>query len=257
MATYHRPGVGTPILCIPGLTRNHRDFLPLLDVFTGRPFYLMDLRGRGQSDWDPQPERYQPQTYAADLSHWLAELPVYEFDWVGTSLGGILTMALAESMSDRMRRVVLNDIGPVIELDGLNAIRARLGNQGPFDDWASAAQAVHAGQLPDHPREQDWDERTQAMCVQDSTQVRFDYDPAIAMQASAGDPPELWSFYQGLFDTPTLIVRGARSDLFSQATLDQMLTRHPQAQSVTVLDTGHAPTLKESEAKAAMQDFLT
>ena len=88
MATYHRPGVGTPILCIPGLTRNHRDFLPLLDMFPGRPFYLMDLRGRGQSDWDPQPERYQPQTYAADLSHWLAELPLSEFDWVGTSLGG-------------------------------------------------------------------------------------------------------------------------------------------------------------------------
>ena len=256
MATYHRPGVGTPILCLPGLTRNHRDFLPLLECLPERPFYLVDLRGRGQSDWDSDPTRYQPLQYAADIQYWLDQIAEPVLDWVGTSLGGILTMALAEPLGNRMRRVVINDIGPVIELAGLNAIRARLGNQGPFDDWAQAERAVYAGQHSDHSREADWAERTRALCCQRDGKIHFDYDPAISQQASQGDPPDLWPLYRHLNSIETLIIRGQHSDLFSQDTLDQMLASHALAQAITVAGTGHAPTLKEPEAQTAVQTFL-
>lgn len=255
MATYHRPGQGLPILCIPGLTRNHRDFLPLLQQFPDRPFYLMDLRGRGASDWDPDPSHYQPPMYAQDLAAWIDHLDVPAFDWVGTSLGGILTMALSATHVTRMHRVVINDIGPVIERAGIDAIRQRVGRQGPWPDYSSAREAIIAGQSPEHPREADWDERTQALCRQTDRGWRVDYDPAISQQAQGGDIPTFWELYDGLAEVPGLIVRGECSDLFSVSTLEQML-QQPHKRAVTVARTGHAPTLKESEAKAALAEFL-
>lgn len=256
MATYYRQGQGTPLLCIPGLTRNHRDFLPLLALFPERPFYLVDLRGRGQSDWDDQPARYQPPTYAADLVHWLDGLPVEQFDWVGTSLGGILTMALGATHGHRMRRVVINDIGPVIERAGIDAIRARVGRGGPFASYQEAKRAVYEAQSPDHPLEQDWDERTRALCIQEGDQWRFDYDPRIAQQAQGGDIEPFWDLFESLAPVACLVLRGERSDLFSAQTLDQMRQRHPNCLSAVVPDTGHAPTLKESAAQQALLSFL-
>ena len=257
MATYHRPGQGAPIVCIPGLTRNHRDFLPLLELFPDRPFYLVDLRGRGQSDWDTDPVRYQPPTYAADLAIWLESLPDQAMDWIGTSLGGILTMALAGEHASRMRRVVLNDIGPVIERAGMDAIRSRVGRVGVLGDFDQARSAVIAGQSSDHPRESDWDERTRALCVQFEDGWRFDYDPAISQQAQGGEIEPFWPLYQALAQTPTLIIRGECSDLFSSQTFERMLSEHPNAHGALVAQTGHAPTLKEADAQAALVEFLS
>ena len=254
MAIYHRPGVGVPIFCIPGLTRNHRDFLPLLETFAERPFYLCDLRGRGASDCDPNPENYRPETYAADIAAWVHAHAKMPMDWVGTSLGGILTMALAGQCS--IRRAVINDIGPVIETSGLDAIRNRVGKAETFANWEDAQAAVIAGQRPDHPRELDWAERTRALCVERNGHIEFDYDPAIRQQAQGGDIPPFWPFYEQLHQIPTLVIRGESSDLLSESTYQQMLATHPNAQGVIVGQTGHAPTLKEPEAQAALTAFL-
>lgn len=254
MAIYHRPGTGVPIFCIPGLTRNHRDFLPLLETFANRPFYLCDLRGRGASDRDPNPENYHPETYAADIAAWINAQTTTPMDWVGTSLGGILTMALAGQCL--IRRAVINDIGPVIETRGLDAIRKRVGNAEAFETWEEAQAAVIAGQRPDHPREMDWAERTQALCTERSGHIEFDYDPAIRQQTQGGEIPSFWPLYEQLHQTPTLVIRGEASDLLSESTYQQMLATHPNSQGVIVSRTGHAPTLKEPEAQTALTAFL-
>ena len=256
MAIYDRPGRGVPILCLPGLTRNHRDFDGILALFPARPVIRVDLCGRGDSDWDPDPSRYTPQTYLADLIRWLESRPEPRFDVIGTSLGGILAMGLAAAVPARLRRLVINDIGPVIEPAGMDAIRSRVGMGGPFTDWNDACAAVRAGKLADHPREDDWMRFTRAVCTERAGQVVFDYDPAIGQQAKGADVPPFWEAWEPTFAFPVLVLRGACSDLFSQATCDRMCTLHPNAEAVLVPDTGHAPTLYEPECQSALTEFL-
>ena len=256
MAIHARAGRGVPILCIPGLTRNHRDFDGILDLFPSRPVIRVDLCGRGDSDWDSDPARYTPAVYLADLTAWLATRAEPQFDVIGTSLGGILTMGLASELPQRLRRLVINDIGPVIEAAGIDAIRARVGEGGPFLNWAEAIDAVHAAQFPAHPRETDWPRFARALCRARDSQVVFDYDPAISQQTRAGEIEPFWPLYQSMAGLAVLIIRGECSDLFSAQTLARMLELNPAAEALTVAQTGHAPTLYEPECLAAMGQFL-
>lgn len=201
-AVHVRPGQGMPILCLPGLTRNHRDFDHLLAQFPDRPIYRMDLRGRSHSDWDPQPNRYQPQTYLADVLAWLETHPEGVFDVVGTSLGGILTMALANISPQRIHRAVINDIGPVIESLGMDNIRDSADRQMQFPDWAAATAAVRLAQSPMHPRESDWDRVARALCRERDGRVVFDFDPALFGPVKGQAPVEpFWPLWEALADT--------------------------------------------------------
>lgn len=255
LAVHVRSGHGVPILCIPGLTRNHRDFDDLLAQFPDRPIYRMDLRGRGASDWDPEPQRYTPEIYVADLLEWLAQQDQV-FDFVGTSLGGILTMAVASVRPECIRRAVINDIGPVIDRQGMRKIRNSGDRTMCFADWATATEAVKVAQLPMHPRVLDWLAVAKRLCRQTDQGVCFDFDPAIFEQVSDKAIEPFWPLWHALADKPTLLVHGETSTLLTQGVVNDMLASHPKVSYLPVPETGHAPTLSEHECVAALHDFL-
>lgn len=253
----------TPALCLPGLTRNARDFEDLAGALARERRVLSpDLRGRGRSAWDPDASHYQPATYLADLLRLLDELRLERVIAIGTSLGGLLTMLLAGARPSALAAAVLNDIGPVVEPAGLARIRSYVGASGPMKGWSEAAAACRAAQaiaLPDLG-EAGWLAFARRTCVErpDGT-VRFDYDPSIAQPlagsgaAPAADPWLLWKPLAGI---ATLVVRGEISDILSAETLAEMQRRKPDLRTITVRGRGHAPLLDEPEALGAIQSFL-
>jgi pimeloyl-ACP methyl ester carboxylesterase len=252
-----------PALCLPGLTRNARDFEALaLGLARSRRVLSPDLRGRGRSDYDPNPANYQPSTYLRDVLELLAAAGAERVLAIGTSLGGLLTLLLAGARPGALTGAVLNDIGPVVEEAGLARIRSYVGKSGALRDWREAAEACRAANgvaFPDFG-DADWLAFAQRCCVaMPEGGVRFDYDPRMAQPLAgsggapaAGDPWRLWA---PLASIPTLVIRGASSDILSEATLAEMRRRKPDTLAVTVPNRGHAPLLDEPEALAAIRDF--
>jgi pimeloyl-ACP methyl ester carboxylesterase len=259
---YPGPADRPPILCLPGLTRNARDFEPVADRMAGEwRVIAVDFRGRGGSQHDPNPANYVPPTYAADVLKLLDQLGIADAVFFGTSLGGIVTMLLSTSDPERIAGAIINDIGPVIEEAGVERLRTYVGKGGAFRSWAEAAEATAARNrlvFPDYTAD-DWERFARRLASErpDGT-IQSDYDMAIAQPfaTSNGMGADPWRMVVGLADKPVLIVRGETSDLFSGETAQQMAEALPKAELVTVPGIGHAPYLDEPEAAAGIDRLL-
>ena len=249
-----------PILCIPGLTRNARDFEPVADRFAGEWRVIsIDLRGRGGSAFDPDPANYKPMVYVADILKMLDQLGIADAVFVGTSLGGLCTMALALTDRERIAGTLLNDIGPVVDMAGIDRIAGYVGKEARFAGWDEAIDQLSARNhdvYPDYGRAE-WERYVRRLAVEDDGQIRFDYDMRIADNfEGAATAPEIWPMYQALDGRPVTILRGELSDLLSAEVAERMASEIGDVELVTVPRVGHAPSFDEPESIAALERLL-
>ena len=260
------------LVCVHGLTRQGRDFDTLARALSADYRVVCpDVVGRGRSDWLADPMGYQVPTYVSDMVALIARLGVSQVDWVGTSMGGLIGLGLA-SLRDRqggslVRRLVINDVGPTIRAEALQRIGAYLGAPIRFAAMEEAADYLWtiSKSFGPHSREQ-WLalSRPQMKAVNDAQGEGFvpHYDPRIALPFKAVTPELaaagealLWQRYDSL-RCPTMLIRGAESDLLSRETAQAMTERGPRARLVELPGIGHAPTLIADEQVALVREFL-
>ena len=276
------------VVCVHGLSRQARDFDVLAQALA--PFakvVCVDVAGRGHSDWLADPMAYQVPTYATDLALLLGHLrqqhaqghaadepvPELRLDWVGTSMGGLIGLVVAAQATMGIRRLVLNDVGPELQWSALQRIGGYLGHMPVWPSEAVAAQALRAIFTGFGPHtDAQWLALTQPMLRPVQGGLTLHYDPSIAVpfqamlaatgeqleaarQAAAAGEAMLWSLYDSL-SQPTLLLRGALSDLLTSSTAQAMAQRGPRAQCVTFQGVGHAPTLVPVDQVRAVLDFL-
>jgi len=251
-----------PLLCLPALTRNARDFSDLAERYSpGFRVIVLDYRGRGLSEYDPVPTRYLPPTYAYDVIELLDQLGIPRAIFIGTSLGGLVTLAMAAIGPQRLPAAVLNDVGPDLGVAGLERIKSYVGRDVRFKSWEEAGRTIAAnhGNLPASYTPADWVGMAKRMCREENGEIRFDYDMAIAVPFSAAEsvpPVDMWPFFLTLAQKPLIVVRGEKSDLLTAKTAEKMRAAAPGVKFVVVPGVGHAPTLGEPEALAAIDAFL-
>ena len=258
------PGGGDkpPLLCLPGLTRNARDFAAFAELHSPEFRVLaLEFRGRGESEYDPVPARYIPLTYAGDVVEFLDQLSIPQAIFVGTSLGGLVTMTVAAISPDRIAAAILNDVGPDLSKIGLDRIRSYVGMNQRFSSWDEAADVIaqNNNHVPASFRHADWLRMARRICRDAGGEIVFDYDPAIAIPfTTTGATPrfDMWPLFIGLATKPLLVIRGEKSDLLTAAAAEKMRDVAPKAEFATVPGVGHAPELDEREAVAAIGDFL-
>lgn len=250
------------VLCLPGLTRNSRDFEALAPHLAARYRVVCpDLRGRGFSARDPQWRNYHPGTYIADLQRLLQALDIGRVAIVGTSLGGLLGMMLGAASPERIAGLVLNDIGPEIDPSGIERIKSYTGLLPPVRTWEEAVgqlRAVYGEAWPDLADEK-WSVLVRRSYRADAGGVPvLDCDPGVgaAVRAASGPVGDLWPVFARLHAIPMLVIHGARSDILNVGTLERMQREKPDLERVTVGNRGHVPLLDEPEALAGMDRFL-
>lgn len=250
-----------PLLCLTGLTRNSADFADLAERHAGeRRILCPDYRGRGRSAYDPDWRNYQPHTYLSDIADLAAANDLHRIVVVGTSMGGILAMGLAVLKPTLLAGVVLNDIGPDVIAGGLTRILDYIGVDQPQPDWDSAVAYLQR-LLPTLSirTAAGWLKMAQATYREGQDgRLHFDWDLNLAkpLRAMGGPPPDLWPYFRALRPVPVLALRGALSDVLSAETFERMALAKPDLRRVTVPEAGHAPTLNEPEAAAAIDDFI-
>ncbi len=260
---YAGPEDRPPILCFPGLTRNARDFEEVAARLSPDwRVIAVDFRGRGDSAYAKDAMTYVPLTYVQDVDALLTELKIDRFVAFGTSLGGIVTMLLAAMGRERLAGMLINDVGPVIEADGLARIKSYVGKTSSWPTWIHAARALGENNAEVYPFYglEDWLRLAKRMYrLTPGGRIVPDYDKNIAepFRLPGGEAGvDLWPALDALVDVPTLIVRGELSDLFSEVTADAMVGQLTKATMVTVAGAGHAPTLDEPEAVAGIDALL-
>ena len=261
---YAGPDDRPPVLCLHGLTRNSRDFENLAERLAGEWRVIApDFRGRGLSEPDPQPGRYVPPTYAADVLQLLDELEIDEGVFVGTSLGGLVTMIIAGFAPQRIAGAVLNDIGPEVSAEGIERIGGYVGQPVLFNGWDDATEKLSAKYGDVHSRygRDEWLRYARRVCRETDRGVEFDYDMAIAEPFKAADDKtapagDAWPQLRALAGKPLLILRGEHSDLLSPGMAEKMRDTVPGAELVTVPDVGHAPDFDEPESVAPVDRLL-
>lgn len=251
-----------PVLCLPGLTRNSRDFDPVARrIQRDRRVLCADLRGRGRSQHDPDWHNYHPGTYLQDIGRLLVDAGVQRVVMFGTSLGGILSMLLAATQPQLVAAAILNDIGPEVDPAGLARIASYVGRHAPAHDWDEAiaiVRSTYAVALPDLTDEQ-WAEYARRSYTEVDGVPLLDVDPNIGQAvraAPAAAAPDLWPVFAALRPIPALVLRGATSDILSRATFDRMRAEKPDLDRVEVPNRGHVPLLDEPEAVDAIDAFL-
>lgn len=248
------------LICVHGLARNGRDFDELARVLAADYRVVCpDLVGRGRSDWLRDPAGYTVAQYVADLVVLIARLDVERVDWLGTSLGGLVGMALASLDGAPIAQLVLNDVGPVIAGQALARIGEYLGRAPLFDRFADAENYIRLVSAPFGAlSDVNWRALTESS-VRQRADGRFEmrYDPAIAQsfQQAASSDIDLWPIYDRI-RCPTLLVRGAQSDLLSHEVAQAMAARGPRPQLVEVAGVGHAPMFMSDAQIAIVGDFL-
>lgn len=255
-----------PVICIHGLTRNASDFdefAPLV-AQAGRRVLALDVRGRGDSARDPNPDNYTPSVYAADVVRLMADLAIPRAVFVGTSMGGLITITLAAQHIDLIAAAVINDIGPVISEKGLARIAGYAGKTASVASWADAAGSIrdiNACAFPDNG-DADWDKWARRAFAPDATgrlAPRYDPNIAIALQTGKLRPTSLplrMAFRKLTQERPVLLVRGALSDLLEERQAAWMRRAAPGMAYVEVPNVGHAPMLTEPVALDAILRFL-
>ncbi|MBB3953301.1 alpha/beta fold hydrolase [Novosphingobium sediminicola] len=251
------------VVCLPGLTRNARDFEGLAGRIAGQWRVICpDMRGRGDSQYAKNSATYNPLQYVQDINALFDELRIERFVVVGTSLGGLMAMLLAMIDAKRIAGAVLNDIGPVIEPSGLARIRDYVGQGRSFPTWMHAARALEEEQsasFPDYDVHQWLAMAKRVMTVGQNGRIVYDYDMKIAepFERPGGEAGvDLWPGYMALAGRPLLLLRGELSDLLSTETLGEMARRIPDAVAVSIPRIGHAPTLDEAGAVKAIERLL-
>ncbi len=252
-----------PILCIPGLTRNARDFEDVAARLSPEwRLICVELRGRGESAYAKDPMTYVPLTYLQDIGALIRELKLERFVAFGTSLGGIITMLLAPVEGQRLAGALINDIGPVIEERGLDRIKAYVGRSQSWPTWLHAArhfQEVQGEIYPDWPLEQ-WLVMAKRLCrLNAAGRIVLDYDMRIAEPMKLPGSPagfDPWPAFQTMAGRPILVLHGGTSDILSKATAERMQAEVSELELVTLPDRGHAPSLDEPEAQAAIDRLL-
>jgi pimeloyl-ACP methyl ester carboxylesterase len=255
------PGNRRLLVCVHGLSRCSRDFDVLARAMADQYRVVCpDVPGRGLSGWLKNPMEYQVQTYVADMVTLLARLDADSVHWVGTSMGGLIGMTLASLPETPLQRLVLNDVGPVITAASLARIGEYLGFAPQFPDFAAAVQYIRAvsATFGVHS-DAEWAALTEHVTRRQADgSLRMHYDPAIAVPFNAvktDQDIELWPYYDAI-RCPTLVIRGALSDLLKRETLREMAGRGPRAHTVEIADVGHAPTLMHADQIAIVREFL-
>ena len=260
-------GDGPAVLCLAGLSRNSRDFEALSAHLADRYRVLrLDSRGRGGSERAQDPlSEYLVPVEAGDALALLDHLRLEQVALIGTSRGGILSMAMAGGAPERIPAVVLNDVGARVEGLGLLRILATLGREPEAQDFDAAAvmlREANARAFPDVPHAQ-WLRHAHALYDDDgSGRPVLSYDPRLhyavagAIEAGGDGPVMLWPLFEALKHKPVLVVRGENSDILSPETVEAMRVEHPDLEAVEVKARGHAPFLNEPEALAAIDSFL-
>ena len=249
------------VVCAHGLTRCARDFDNLARALAGHYRVICpDFAGRGDSDWLADPMLYQIPQYVSDMVTLIARLDVSEVHWVGTSMGGMIGMALAALPDTPIRKLVVNDAGPVISKTALERIATYVGMAPQFPSIEVAEQYVRAVSASFGPHsDAEWRFLTEVVVRnQADGGLRMHYDPRLAEPFRKGMPEkdlELWPMWD-VVRCPTLVLRGAQSDLLSAATAAQMAARGPRATVAIVPGVGHAPTLMHEDQMAIVRDFL-
>ena len=254
------------ILCVHGLTRNHKDFEPMIAALKpGYRFIAVDVRGRGESEYDRNPFNYTPPVYAQDMIMLLDELGIEKVALIGTSMGGLVSMLLMRTIPERILGVVLNDIGPKVEKQGIQRIMNYVGKSLPYPDWDAAIQRVKENCELDFPEYtySDWLAFAERICRENHKgEVVFDYDPkirkAFRLNRNTFVATALaWRYFKSMSAVPLLLVRGALSELLSADTAQKMIEKHGNAELVTVDAVGHAPVLDEPVVIDALNSFLS
>ncbi len=256
-----------PVVCLPGLTRNARDFHPLAlhlsrSAETPRKVIAFDYRGRGRSDHDPDWRNYNVAIETADIMAGLAALGIERACFIGTSRGGLIIHALAATRPAALAAVVLNDVGPVIEGAGLAQIRAMLERAPKPATFTEAVRIVEASNRAAFPAltPEDWERWAWAVYRDEGGRPVADFDPKLVKTLTSIDLnkplPVLWPQFQGLSSFPLLVIRGENSTLLSQTTVDAMAKVHPSMESITVTGQGHAPLLETWELPATIAGFI-
>jgi len=255
-----------PVICIHGLTRNSADFDSIATRIaqTGRRVIAVDVRGRGRSERAANPMTYQPQFYALDVIDLFEQLGIKEAVFLGTSMGGLITMALAALKPRLVAAAILNDIGPDVSRAGLARITEYAGQSVETKTWADAVAYVkqHNAVAMPHYKAADWDAFARRVFRENEAgQPVLDYDPDISVPIIAGGRkalvPNLWPFFSKLAARrPMLLIRGAISDLLDGPIAAKMRKKAPHMGYVEVPNVGHAPMLDEPEAEAAILSFL-
>jgi pimeloyl-ACP methyl ester carboxylesterase len=254
-----------PVVCLPGLTRNAHDFHDLAVKLSGDGFnrrvIVMEYRGRGQSDDDPDWRHYTIPVEAVDVRQMLAALGVTTAVMVGTSRGGLITMLLAVTHPAVIKACILNDIGPVIEIKGLARIAGYVGKGAMPKDWVEAVERLRAAN-PDFTdlTDAEWDGFARLVFVEDGIGFRLSYDPALGntlagIHATQTIPPA-WPLFDALASVPMMVLRGQNSDLLSEATLAEMAKRHEGLEALTVPNEGHAPFVGRGATAEAVARFV-
>lgn len=255
----------TPVVCLHGLTRNSRDFEGLAPHIAalGHRVIVPDMRGRGQSAYAEDSATYAVPTYIADVMALLEQEGIERYVSVGTSMGGLMTMLIAQFAPAKIAGAVINDIGPVVDPRGIDKIKTYLGKGGSFPTWMHAARSLEEVHGASHPTfdTNDWitmAKRSMTLC--NNGRIAFDYDMKIADPFNEADdnavPPDLWPGFEALAGKPLLLVRGGVSEILSEETLAEMQKRAPDADTVVVPKAGHAPTLDEPEVRSAIDALL-
>lgn len=252
-----------PILCLPGLARNARDFEALAPhLAKHRRVLAIEFRGRGESAYARDPMTYVPLTYMQDVAALLEDQQIGRFATVGTSLGGLVTMLLAASMAERIVGAVLNDVGPELEAAGLDRIRTNVSSPSSQPTWMHAVRAyssLNAAIYPDYDIH-DWlrlVRRTHRLTPEG--RIVADYDKQISAPlriAGSEAGVDLWPALRALGANPVLILRGELSDILAAATAEKMAAALPNAWLATIPRVGHAPTMDEPKARAAIDRWL-
>jgi len=252
------------LVCVHGLTRVGRDFDRLARALASHYRVVCpDVVGRGRSDWLRDPSYYVVPQYVADMVALIARLDVEEVDWVGTSMGGLIGIAVAGQAEAPIRRLVINDVGPRLDAAAIARIGTYLGAPVSFATVDEAIDYVSVVAAPFGVKQrEDWRELVEPALRRDGERWVLHYDPRIAVpfksvtpEGAAAAEAAMWKLYDAIRG-PTLIVRGEHSDLLTRETLFEMQARHPSAQGAEVPGVGHAPTFMFENEIALVRDFL-
>jgi pimeloyl-ACP methyl ester carboxylesterase len=254
----------TPVLCLAGLTRSSRDFLPLVDRLANeRRLICPDYRGRGQSDYAGDPSTYHPMHELSDVLALLDHLSLASAAVVGTSRGGIILMHMAQMTPERVSGAVLNDIGPHIEKAGLARIARQLGAIPNVRDWDEAVELLRHTNVGFELSPGQWNDFARRIFRDEGGRPRADFDPNLARALPAEEElaskglPDLWETFVALRSIPTAVLRGEHSDFLSADTVSRMEEVHPALITATVAGRGHVPFLDEPESLAAIRAVLS
>lgn len=252
-----------PVLCMHGLTRNSADFAWLADhLAQTRRVISVDQRGRGRSDYDPVADNYTPVTYVGDMFTLLDKLQIPRLIAIGTSMGGLMAMLMANMQPSRFAGVVMNDIGPELDPVGLDRIKNYVGKTREIRNWDDAVaqtREINESAFP-HYSDVQWLQFTRGLYREVGGVPQLAYDASLAKpmleDGANAVPPDLWPLFKSMRDIPMLLVRGVLSDILAQDCVERMQAIVPALRVAQVPERGHAPMLDEPVAVAAIEQFL-